>query len=119
MAGTRITQLSPVALPGRRPGSFADKPAAGAVPTWPASLPGPQAADFQEQAPLVIVRSDIPVGVAAHRRRTRGGVRPMHMTWRLTGAQLVTFETWYDATPSWVGLVFVAKDGSQVLYRRA
>jgi hypothetical protein len=96
MAGTRITQLTPLALPGRRLGSFADKPAAGAVPTWPAGLPGPQAADFQEQASLVIVRSEIPVGVAEHRRRTRAGARPMHMTWRLTGAQLVTFETWYD-----------------------
>lgn len=31
----------------------------------------------------------------------------------------IAFETWYDDTPSWVGLVFVAKDGSQVLYRRA
>jgi hypothetical protein len=97
MAGTRITQLSPVALPGLRLGSFADKPAAGAVPTWPATLPGPQADDFQEQAPLVILRSDLPVGVAQHRQRTQAGVRPMHMTWRLTGAQLLTFEGWYDA----------------------
>ncbi|MBB4040478.1 hypothetical protein GGR34_002131 [Microvirga flocculans] len=31
----------------------------------------------------------------------------------------ISFETWYDDTPSWVGLTFVAKDGSQVLYRRA
>lgn len=31
----------------------------------------------------------------------------------------IAFETWYDDTPSWAGLVFVAKDGSQVLYRRA
>jgi hypothetical protein len=96
MAGTRITQLTPVALPGRRAGSFADKPAADAVPTWPASLPGPQAAEFHEQAPLVIARSQIPVGVAEHRRRTRAGVRPLRMTWRLTGAQVVTFEAWYD-----------------------
>ena len=108
MAGTRITQLNPVALPGQRLGSVADKPQASAVPTWPAGLPGPQAADFQEQAPLVILRSDIPVGVAEHRQRTRAGVRPMHMTWRLTGDQLVTFETWYgttlgDGARAWTG----------------
>jgi hypothetical protein len=79
-------------------GSFADKPAAGAVPAWPASLPGPQAEAFQEQAPLLILRSELPVGVAQHRQRTQAGVRAKHMTWRLTGTELTTFEAWYDAT---------------------
>ena len=31
----------------------------------------------------------------------------------------IAFEIWYDDTPAWASLVFTAKDGSKVLYRRA
>ena len=44
-----------------------------------------------------------------------GKLRADHITLR-GDADL---DTWYDATPTWVGLRFTAKDGSTVEYRRA
>ena len=49
--------------------------------------------------------------------RTAAGVSISARRYVLGGP--VPFEIWYDDTPSWVALVFKAKDGSQVLYRRA
>lgn len=63
---------------------------------WPASLPQrPQADDFSETPPNLLVRSTTDTGPAKVRRRTTAGVTKMRASFRLTAAQLDAFRSFY------------------------
>lgn len=66
---------------------------------WPLSLPQQVlASDYTEAADANTIRSDVDVGPAKVRRRYTAEVKVLQIGLVLTAAQVVTLDTFYDAT---------------------
>ncbi len=66
------------------------------MPAWPVSLPQrPLANSFQEQAPDLLLRSQMDQGPDKTRQRYTAGVRNMQMQMTLTAAQVETLDNFF------------------------
>lgn len=69
------------------------------MPSWPGTLPtAPEGPDYQEQPPLVTIRTQMDAGPPKMRRKFTAGIRPFTFTWIMTKAQVATFDTFYNTT---------------------
>lgn len=87
----------------------------------PHSLPGTHWNRAMLDAPFINTED----GRLMHPTVTMAGTEPVDVTGGSVAAQRYTMrgdadlDTFYDLTPSWVGLRFTAKDGSEIRYFRA
>lgn len=97
MAG--LTRISPLVLPIKGQGeTIIKEPDPQVELQWPSALPLPQLEDFEEMFRAGVLRSEIPVGVATQRLRTKAAPRPFRMRWRLTTSQVAILESFYVTT---------------------
>lgn len=68
------------------------------MPTWPSTLPQlPLADGYSESPQSQVLRSSMDAGPPKTRRRFTAATRSIPMSVTLSNAQVVIFETWFDA----------------------
>lgn len=67
------------------------------MPTWPASLPQSVLADVSRKRQSGMIRSQMDTGAAKQRKRFTAVVRQYQASMILTGAQLATFDSFYES----------------------
>ena len=63
---------------------------------YPSTLPAPLAAGYAVRPVDQTIRTEMDVGAARVRRRTRARLDRVPVSWVYTDAQLATFRTWFD-----------------------
>ena len=64
--------------------------------TWPITLPRPLADDYGIQPVDPSIRTDMDVGAARVRRRTRARNDRVRVVWQLTPEQAAIFRAWFE-----------------------
>lgn len=64
--------------------------------TWPATLPAPTVSGYDIDPVDQTIRTDMEVGSARTRRRTRMRLDMINVVWRLTDAQMAIFRAWFE-----------------------
>lgn len=62
---------------------------------WPSTLPAPQLAGYHVKRQPANIRTDMETGPARQRRRYTAVPKRINVTWRLTAAQKVTFDSFW------------------------
>ncbi len=65
------------------------------IPTWPATLPAPRVSGYGYKETPSFMRTTMDSGQARQRRRFITTPTAVTAQFRLTGAQLATFEAWF------------------------
>lgn len=88
---------------------------------WPASLPQQPLYDgYQEQAPNLVIRSQMDAGPPKIRQRFTAGIRTFAMRLALTKAQVATLDTFFVTTAAGGSIAFEwvhPRTGATVNYR--
>jgi hypothetical protein len=66
------------------------------MPTWPSSLPAPLKNGYALNPVDPNVRTDMEVGAARTRSRTRARNDRLDLSWIFTEAQMAAFRAWFD-----------------------